>query len=52
LSEHEICLCLSLPPRPRGAGAAPDLAALADPAPGGFLGWLDRALARLDGGDH
>jgi len=41
-----------LPPRPRDAGAAPDLAALADPAPGGFLGWLDRALARLDGGDH
>jgi len=36
-----------LPPRPRGpAGAAP-LAPAAAAAPGGFLGWLDRALDRL-----
>lgn len=39
-----------LPPRPRrGASTAPppDLAALADPRPAGFLGWLDAALERL-----
>lgn len=36
-----------LPPRPRDA-PMPRLAELADPAPrDGFLGWLDRALARL-----
>jgi Fe-S-cluster-containing dehydrogenase component len=38
-----------LPPRGRDAGsAAPlNLAALAEPDPGGFLGWLDRALERI-----
>lgn len=42
-----------LPPRPRDtlpeiALETPDLAALCDgPAPTGFLGWLDRTLARL-----
>jgi len=42
-----------LPPRPRDAAPreesapGPDLARLADPAPGGLLGWLDRALEKL-----
>jgi Fe-S-cluster-containing dehydrogenase component len=39
-----------LPPRPRDrpAEAGPvNLAAMADPAPSGLLGWLDRALDRL-----
>lgn len=38
-----------LPPRPRRAAEAPapDLAAMAEPIPTGFLGWLDRALERL-----
>ena len=41
-----------LPPRPkadidRRHNATIDLAALAEPATGGFLGWLDRALDRL-----
>jgi Fe-S-cluster-containing dehydrogenase component len=39
-----------LPPRPRRDAASeppPDLRALADPAPAGFLGWLDRALEKL-----
>ncbi|MGF1445105.1 MAG: 4Fe-4S dicluster domain-containing protein [Pikeienuella sp.] len=43
-----------LPPRPRDAipsgGGSVDLAAMAEPVPTGFLGWLDRALARLEGG--
>jgi Fe-S-cluster-containing dehydrogenase component len=43
-----------LPPRPRDAAPewdvlAPWLAPIED-APGGFLGWLDRTLARLPGG--
>ncbi len=39
-----------LPPRPKADidGPAFRLAALAEPAPQGFLGWLDRALAGLD----
>ncbi len=43
-----------LPPRPRDAAffepGPVDLAAMAEPEPAGFLGWLDRALARLEGG--
>ena len=49
-----------LPPRPRDQGAAAPgridaegagLAPVTD-GPGGFLGWLDRALGRLPGGDR
>jgi Fe-S-cluster-containing dehydrogenase component len=39
-----------LPPRPRPVleeTPVPDLAALADPMPTGFLAWLDRALERI-----
>jgi Fe-S-cluster-containing dehydrogenase component len=39
-----------LPPRPRREAPdppGPDLAAMADPVPSGFLGWLDAALDRL-----
>ncbi len=37
-----------LPPRPKdGAGAPVRLAELAEPEAKGFLGWLDKALARL-----
>ena len=39
-----------LPPRPRReapASQGPNLAAMADPVPTGFLGWLDSALERL-----
>ncbi|RMF39290.1 MAG: 4Fe-4S dicluster domain-containing protein [Alphaproteobacteria bacterium] len=35
-----------LPPRPKDR-PMPELAELAEPAPGGLLGWLDRALERL-----
>ncbi|MEM9145353.1 MAG: 4Fe-4S dicluster domain-containing protein [Pseudomonadota bacterium] len=48
-----------LPPRPRDAalqaetgGGAVNLAALAEPQAGGFLGWLDRALARIEGAEE
>ena len=40
-----------LPPRPRREASempGPNLAAMADPMPKGFLGWLDAALDRLD----
>ena len=40
-----------LPPRPKAGGAAEDepftLAAMAEPEAKGFLGWLDKALARF-----
>ncbi|MCL4186631.1 MAG: 4Fe-4S dicluster domain-containing protein [Rhodobacteraceae bacterium] len=36
-----------LPPRPRGPSGQAPLEPLAAAAPGGFLGWLDRALDRL-----
>ena len=36
-----------LPPRPRDRAPGPDLAALAEPEAGGFLGWLDKALERI-----
>ncbi|MEM9736825.1 MAG: (Fe-S)-binding protein, partial [Pseudomonadota bacterium] len=39
-----------LPPRPKDQAPkapGPNLAALAGPEPGGFLGWLDKALERM-----
>ena len=36
-----------LPPRPKDRAPGPDLAALAEPAAKGFLGWLDKALEKI-----